>query len=120
MRETQGALARFVVSAKHNYLDVVCHGYTWCTMKTMKIMKIRRSGNSNVVALPHDLENLGYVPGVSVLVEALPSGELRIIPAAHLQDLIRETGRRVIAENREALDILAAHDHGVDSAAAEA
>ncbi len=89
-------------------------------MKSMKIMKIRRSGNSNVVALPHDLENLGYAPGVSVLVEALPSGELRIIPATHLQDLIRETGRRVIAENREALDILAAHDHGADSATAEA
>ncbi len=83
-------------------------------------MKIRRSGNSNVVALPHDLEQLGYAPGVSVLVDALPDGELRIIPATHLRELICETGRRVIAENREALDILAEHDRGAGSAVAQA
>lgn len=55
-----------------------------------------------------------------MLVEALPSGELRIIPATHLQHLVRETGRRVIAEDREALNILAEYDRGAtDATAAE-
>lgn len=76
----------------------------------MKIMKIRRVGNSNVVSLPAGLERYGYTNGAEVVVEALPSGELRIIPAERVRDYIREAGRRIIDEDREALDILAPHD----------
>ena len=40
----------------------------------MKIVKVRRVGNSNVVSLPHDLEASGYTPGTPVLIEELPGG----------------------------------------------
>lgn len=46
----------------------------------MHIMKIRRVGNSNVVSLPHALEQLGYTAGTTVLVDVLPDGALRIVP----------------------------------------
>ncbi|MDP9325978.1 MAG: hypothetical protein M3O87_05520 [Candidatus Dormibacteraeota bacterium] len=78
----------------------------------MKIVKIRRVGNSNVVTLPRDLESRGFAPETEVVVEETENGEIRIIPASHLRRLIRETGGHVVAENREALDILAEHDKG--------
>jgi len=83
----------------------------------MKVVKVRRVGNSNVVSIPRELEARGYVPGTSVLVEELPSGELRIMPTEQLRDRIRESGRRVVDEHSEALRILA--DHDPDSAPAE-
>ncbi len=76
----------------------------------MDVVKIRRVGNSNVISLPRSLERLGYTSGTSVVVDELDSGELRVIPASKVRDLIRETGRRVVAENREALEILERHD----------
>ncbi len=76
----------------------------------MKIMKIRRVGNSNVVSLPHELESQGYIAGSEVMIEALPSGELRITPTAQVREYVREMGRAIIAENQEALDILAQDD----------
>ncbi len=48
----------------------------------MKLVKIRGVGNSNVVSIPHEHENLGFKPNVPVVVTALPSGELRVLPAA--------------------------------------
>ncbi|MDP9341125.1 MAG: hypothetical protein M3Q23_03235 [Actinomycetota bacterium] len=83
----------------------------------MKIVKIRRVGNSNVISLPHELERLGFTPGTSVLVEELESGELRVIPAAQVRALIRSAGRAVVAENREALEILSEHDRRADAPA---
>lgn len=79
----------------------------------MKIIKIRRVGNSNVVTLPRGLETRGFGPETEVAVEETENGELRIIPTAHLSELIRDTGREVVGENREALDILAEHDKGL-------
>ncbi|HYU56910.1 MAG TPA: hypothetical protein VEO00_02520 [Actinomycetota bacterium] len=76
----------------------------------MDIVKIRRVGNSNVISLPKSLEGLGYVSGTSVVVEELDSGELRVVPVSKVRELIREVGRRVVAENREALQILERHD----------
>lgn len=73
----------------------------------MKMMKIRRVGNSNVVSLPHELEQRGYTAGTTVMIEELPSGELRIIPAPQLRQLIRDVGRQVMKEDEEALQILA-------------
>ena len=75
----------------------------------MKIVKIRRVGNSNVVSLPRELEHLGYTAGTSVMIEEL-DGELRIMPASRVRDLIRAAGRRVIAEDQQALHILAEHE----------
>ncbi len=76
----------------------------------MKTVKIRKVGNSNVVSIPRELESRGYTAGTEVLIEELASGELRIIPAPRLRELIREVGRQVIAEDQEALRILAEHD----------
>lgn len=77
---------------------------------TMKIVKVRRVGNSNVVSIPREFESHGYAPGTSVLVEELDGGELRILPTEQLRERIRTIGERVVAEHPEALKILAEHD----------
>ncbi len=76
----------------------------------MKIVKVRRVGNSNVVSIPREFEANGYTPGSSVLVEQLPSGELRILPTEKLREQIKQIGRRVVTDHQEALKILAEHD----------
>lgn len=76
----------------------------------MKVVKVRRVGNSNVISLPREFEAQGYVPGTSVLVEELPGGELRIVSTEKVSERIREIGGRVVAEHGEALQILADHD----------
>jgi antitoxin component of MazEF toxin-antitoxin module len=78
----------------------------------MQTMKIRRTGNSNAVSLPKELEELGYVPGAEVMIIALPSGELRILRQDHVRELVRQAGRQVIEEDQEALRILEAYDRG--------
>jgi antitoxin component of MazEF toxin-antitoxin module len=76
----------------------------------MRVVKVRRVGNSNVVSIPSQLEALGFKPQAEVLVTALPSGELRVLPVSNVRKMIREYGRRVIAEDRRALKILEDHD----------
>jgi antitoxin component of MazEF toxin-antitoxin module len=76
----------------------------------MKIVKVRRVGNSNVVSLPRELEASGYVPGTSVLVEELPGGELRILPTEMLRRRVRQIAARSVSGRAEALEILARHD----------
>lgn len=76
----------------------------------MKIVKVRRVGNSNVVTIPREYEANGFAPGDSVLVEELPGGELRILPTDRVREHIRDIGRRVVDEHQEALRILADHD----------
>jgi antitoxin component of MazEF toxin-antitoxin module len=78
----------------------------------MKIMKVRRLGNSNVVTIPHELEAKGYVLGSTVLIETLDDGTLHIVPTEHLHGRVSEIGRQIVAENREALGVLASHDQG--------
>ena len=81
----------------------------------MKIVRVRRVGNSNVVSIPREFEAHGYAPGTSVLVEELESGELRIMPTEQLRERIRTVGERVVAEHPEALKILAEHDPDSES-----
>lgn len=76
----------------------------------MKINRVRRVGNSKVLSLPRELERAGFVDGAQVMIQELPSGEVRLLPADQLRVMVREYGRRVVAENRKALDILAEHD----------
>jgi antitoxin component of MazEF toxin-antitoxin module len=78
----------------------------------MKILTVRRLGDSNVVVLPREFEKLGYRPGERVMVEALPSGDVLIRPAEHLRAAMDDMARQVVEEDREALDILDAHDRG--------
>ena len=75
----------------------------------MKIVKVRRVGNSNVVSIPREFEASGYAPGASVLVEELADGELRIIPAERVRERVRSIAERVVREHPEALEILASH-----------
>jgi antitoxin component of MazEF toxin-antitoxin module len=76
----------------------------------VKVVKVRRVGNSNVVSLPRELEARGYKPGTSVLIEELEGGELRILLADQVHERIRGTGRRVVSDHAEALEILAEND----------
>jgi antitoxin component of MazEF toxin-antitoxin module len=80
--------------------------YTDC----MRIVKVRRVGNSNVVSIPREFESSGYAPGSSVLVEALADGELRILPVDRVRERVRAVADRVVAEHAEAMDILASYD----------
>jgi hypothetical protein len=57
--------------------------------ETMKVVKVRRVGNSNVISIPREFEAQGYVPGASVLVEELAGGELRIISTDTVRERIR-------------------------------
>jgi len=81
-----------------------------CILPGMKVVKVRRVGNSNVVSIPRELEARGYAPGTSVLVEQLDGGELRIIPTEQVSERIRDIGQRVVADHADALRILAEHD----------
>jgi antitoxin component of MazEF toxin-antitoxin module len=76
----------------------------------VKVNRIRRVGNSKVVSLPRELERVGFVDGAQVVIQELPSGEVRLLPADRMRAMVREYGQRVVAENRTALDILADHD----------
>jgi antitoxin component of MazEF toxin-antitoxin module len=76
----------------------------------MKIVKVRRVGNSNVISIPREFEAQGYAPGSSVLVEELPGGELRIMSTEKVSERIHDIGKRVVAEHGEALRILADQD----------
>jgi antitoxin component of MazEF toxin-antitoxin module len=76
----------------------------------MKINRVRRVGNSKVVSLPRELDRIGFVDGAQVVIQELPSGEVRLLPTDRMRLMVREYGRRVVAENRKALDILADHD----------
>ena len=82
----------------------------------MKVVKVRRVGNSNVVSIPREFEARGYAAGTSVLVEELEGGELRIMPTEQVRDRIRDIGQRVVDEHAEALQILAEHDPDDESA----
>ena len=76
----------------------------------MAIVKVRRVGNSNVISLPREFEEQGFTPGTTVLIDTLPTGELRVAPAVTVRRITRERAKRLVEENREALDLLAEHD----------
>ncbi len=76
----------------------------------MKVVKVRRVGNSNVISIPREFEELSYAPGSSVLVEELPGGELRVMPTEKVRERIGDIGERLVVEHGEALEILANHD----------
>src|SRR5260370_41061371 len=76
----------------------------------MKLNRIRRVGNSNVVSLPRELDAAGVAVGAQVVIQQLPSGEVRLLPAHRVRQMVRDYGRRVVAENRRGVQILADHD----------
>jgi len=76
----------------------------------MRILKIRRVGNSNVVSIPREYEAKGFTPGSFVLLDETVDGELWLLPTEKLREHIRDIGRRVVGDHAEALRILAKHD----------
>jgi antitoxin component of MazEF toxin-antitoxin module len=76
----------------------------------MNAVKVRRVGNSNVVSLPKGMDKLGFAEGTSVFLIPTRTGEIVMVPADRLDAYIDALGQRVVEENREALEILAAHD----------
>ncbi|TMD00196.1 MAG: AbrB/MazE/SpoVT family DNA-binding domain-containing protein [Chloroflexi bacterium] len=76
----------------------------------MKLNRVRRVGNSNVVSLPRELDAAGFAVGAQVVIQKLPNGEVRLLPVDRLRQIVREYGRQVVSDNRAALQILADHD----------
>jgi antitoxin component of MazEF toxin-antitoxin module len=76
----------------------------------MKIVKVRRVGNSNVVSIPREFEASGYAAGASVLVEQLADGELRLLPTERVRERVRDIVLRVVDEHPEAMESLANYD----------
>ena len=83
-------------------------------MHIMKIVKTRKVGNSVVVTLPPEL---GYEAGVDVLIDRAPNGDLQIMPAARLHEVLQERARKLVEEDAEALAILEEHDRRADKPA---
>ena len=85
-------------------------GYIRIYFGGVRIVKVRRVGNSNVVSIPREFEASGYTPGSSVLVEELADGELRILPIDRVRERVRQIADRVVSEHPEAMNILANHN----------
>jgi antitoxin component of MazEF toxin-antitoxin module len=86
----------------------------------VKVMKIRRVGNSNVVSIPRDLETHGFTPGALVVIDRAENGDIVMMLAGDVRERMREIGLAVIADNREALELLEAYDRAGESTAAGA
>lgn len=78
----------------------------------MNTVKIRRAGNSNAMTLPRELEALGYIEGAEVVIKTMENGALMVMTAAQVEEYIDAMIDQVVADNRGALDLLAAHDRG--------
>lgn len=76
----------------------------------MKMLKIRRVGNSNMVALPKDWEKEGFAPGSYVLAERDRAGEIRMVRAGDMAARVDALADEMIGKHAEALRILAEHD----------
>ena len=76
----------------------------------MRIAKIRRVGNSNVVSVPRELEKLGFKDGEEVLFLPLRNGEVRLLSSSRLQEYADNLALDIATRNKPALDLLAAYD----------
>jgi len=74
------------------------------------MIKVRRVGNSNMVALPKEWETSGFGPGAHLLVERDQTGEVRMLRADGITDRIDALADEMIEKHAEALRILAEHD----------
>jgi hypothetical protein len=78
----------------------------------MEIRKVWRVGGSNVLTVPRSLEADGLRPGAQVIWDKLPTGEIVVRPVDSVRERIQAIGREVIAQNKDALDLLEAYDRG--------
>lgn len=78
----------------------------------MKFVKIRKVGNSNVITLPQEFADAGYIEGVVIAIDQTPDGELVIVPESRLQSQMQEIARKAVEANLQALNLLEAYDRG--------
>jgi antitoxin component of MazEF toxin-antitoxin module len=78
----------------------------------MQIVKIRKSGNSNVVSLPKSFVRAGFQEGQTVVIELLETGELLLTPVERHQESIRARAPEIVARRRPALERLTAYERG--------
>ena len=76
----------------------------------MKMLKIRRVGNSNMVVLPKEWEDDGFAPGAYVLAERDQTGEIRMLRAGDMASRVDALADEMIEKHAEALRILAEHN----------
>ncbi len=78
------------------------------------MLKVRRVGNSNMVALPKEWAADGFCPGAHVLVERDEAGEVRILRAGDVPARIDALAGEMVEKHAVALQTLAAHDSALD------
>ena len=71
--------------------------------------RIRRVGNSNMVAPTRWRETLGFGAGVEVLVQETTGGELRIVGADAPNESMRDAATHLANRHRVTLDLLAGY-----------
>jgi antitoxin component of MazEF toxin-antitoxin module len=76
----------------------------------VRLHRVRRVGNSNVISLPRELEAVGFVVGSRVMIQQLPDGEVRLLPEDRVGRILRQYGRRSVRDNRAALEMLGESD----------
>ena len=76
----------------------------------MQMVKVRRVGNSNVISLPREFEDQGFTPGTTVIIDVLPTGELRITPAETVRRITPERARQLAEQHHVLLEQLTEDD----------
>lgn len=76
----------------------------------MKMLKVRRVGNSNMVALPKEWQGSGFGAGDFVLVERDSTGEIHMLRAGDIKGRIDTLADEMVDKHAKALKILADHD----------
>jgi len=75
----------------------------------MAVARVRRVDGENVITLPTELEELGFVPEAEVTIEPLEGGEgIALVFAERARAVARM--QRLAAENRGLLDRLERYD----------
>lgn len=78
----------------------------------MRILKVRKVGNSNVVSIPREFEAAGFTADADVGLELGPDGVLYLkpLPQDERKKLILEAVHAATKRHQRAMDILEEYD----------
>jgi len=87
----------------------------------MRILKIRKVGNSNVVSIPKEYEAAGFVANTDVALELAEDGflYLRPLPADERKQIVLNAVRAATKRHSRAMEILEEYDRRPDTAPAQ-
>ena len=87
----------------------------------MRILKVRKVGNSNVVSIPKEYEAAGFVTNADVALELAEDGflYLRPLPADERKQIILSAVQAATKRHRRAMQILEEYDRRPDTAPAQ-